>query len=40
MMILVQDYGIGFRMKDKALKAEIDKIMDELKADSTTAKDF
>jgi polar amino acid transport system substrate-binding protein len=33
-----EDYGIGFRMKDKALKAEIDKIMDELKADGTTAK--
>lgn len=33
-----EDYGIGLRMGDKALKAEIDKVMDELKSDGTTAK--
>lgn len=32
-----EEYGIGFRMEDKALKTEIDRIMDEMKKDGTTA---
>jgi polar amino acid transport system substrate-binding protein len=32
-----EEYGIGFRMEDKALKSEIDSIMDEMKEDGTTA---
>ena len=32
-----EEYGIGFRMEDKALKAEIDRILDEMKEDGTTA---
>lgn len=32
-----EEYGIGFRMEDKALKAEIDRIMKEMGEDGTSA---
>lgn len=32
-----ESYGVGFRLKDKAFQAEVDKVLDEMKADGTAA---
>lgn len=34
----VSDFGIGFRKEDTELRAEVQKVMDEMKADGTLAK--